>query len=132
MDQTQGLDYGLIAEEVAKIDPNLAIRDGRGHIENVRYNAINAMLLNEFLKEHRKVEAQQTRIEKQAVAIDELNSIVAQQRKGFESELAEERHRIEVLTAGLSKVSASLRPGISAAMLVADDQPGSKRRDGEH
>src|SRR6266496_2247160 len=54
IDKSQALDYGLIAEEVAKIDPQLAVRDGKDHIESVRYNAINAMLLNEFLKEHRK------------------------------------------------------------------------------
>jgi len=46
----------LVAEEVAQVNPNLAIRDGKGQIESVRYRAINAMLLNEFLKEHRKVE----------------------------------------------------------------------------
>ena len=60
IDPSQSLDYGLIAEEVAKIDPNLAIRDRNGQIESVRYSAINAMLLNEFLKEHKKVEEQQT------------------------------------------------------------------------
>jgi len=59
---TQSLDYGLVAEEVAEVDPNLAIRDGKGQIESVRYTAINAMLLNEFLKEHRKVEEQQATI----------------------------------------------------------------------
>jgi len=68
------------------------------------------MLLNEFLKEHRKVETQQTRIEKQAVAINELKSIVALQRKGFDLELAEERQTIKVLTAGLEKVNARLYP----------------------
>ena len=56
VDKTQSLDYGLIAEDVAKVDPNLAIRDGKGQIENVRYNAINAMLLNEFLKAHRRMQ----------------------------------------------------------------------------
>ena len=56
IDTSQSLDYGLVAEDVAAIDPNLAIRDGKGQIEAVRYTAINAMLLNEFLKEHKKVE----------------------------------------------------------------------------
>jgi len=63
IDQSQSLDYGLIAEDVAQIDPNLAIRDGKGQIESVRYQAINAMLLNEFLKEHRKNEEQQRQID---------------------------------------------------------------------
>ena len=45
----------MIAEDVAQVDPNLAIRDGKGQIESVRYSAVNGMLLNEFLKEHKKV-----------------------------------------------------------------------------
>ncbi len=61
IDATQSLDYGLVAEEVAEVDPNLAIRDAKGRIESVRYTAINAMLLNEFLKEHKKVEEQNRR-----------------------------------------------------------------------
>ena len=51
--QPQNLDYGLIAEDVAEIDPKLAIRDGKGQIESVRYIAIYNMMLNEFIKEHR-------------------------------------------------------------------------------
>jgi hypothetical protein len=50
--------FGLIAEEVAKVNPDLVIRDDKGDIYTVRYDAVNAMLLNEFLKEHRKVEDQ--------------------------------------------------------------------------
>src|SRR5260370_34931256 len=53
IDQTQSLDYGLIAEDVAEVDPNLTNRNRDGQIETVRYNAINAMLLNKFMKEHR-------------------------------------------------------------------------------
>ena len=48
--------FGLVAEEVAKVNPNLVTRDAKGDIYTVRYDAVNAMLLNEFLKEHRKVE----------------------------------------------------------------------------
>jgi len=62
IDQSQSLEYGLVAEEVAKVDPSLAIRDKNGQIDSVRYNAINAMLLNEFLKEHRKNEEQEKTI----------------------------------------------------------------------
>ena len=53
------MQFGLVAEEVAEIDPDLVILDKGGKPESVRYEAINAMLLNEFLKEHRKVEKQQ-------------------------------------------------------------------------
>src|SRR6476661_4104666 len=63
VDPSQSLDYGLIAEEVAKVDPNLAIRDRNGQIESVRYSAINAMLLNEFLKEHREVQELKKQVE---------------------------------------------------------------------
>ena len=48
--------FGLIAEEVAQVNPDLIVRDNNGEIYTVRYDAVNAMLLNEFLKEHRKVE----------------------------------------------------------------------------
>jgi septal ring factor EnvC (AmiA/AmiB activator) len=53
----------LIAEEVAEVNPDLVVRDEKGEIYTVRYDAVSAMLLNEFLKEHRKVEEQQTTIE---------------------------------------------------------------------
>ena len=51
---------GLIAEEVAKVNPDLVVRDDNGEIYTVRYDAVNAMLLNEFLKQHRNVAEQQT------------------------------------------------------------------------
>ena len=73
IDPTQSLDYGLVAEDVAKVDPNLANQNRDGQIESVRYNAVNAMLLNEFLKEHRKVQAQQRKIHEQEATIAELS-----------------------------------------------------------
>jgi hypothetical protein len=63
--------FGLIAEEVNKVDPGLVLRDDKNEIYTVRYEAVNAMLLNEFLKQHRKVEEQQ-------VEIDALKEKVAQ------------------------------------------------------
>ena len=76
--------FGLIAEEVAEVNPDLVVRDGKGEILTaVRYEAVNAMLLNEFLKEHRKVEK-------------------------LESKLAEQEKKIEALTYGPSE---SERPG---------------------
>ena len=57
-DDTQALGFGLIAEEVEKVDPALVYRNGKGQVESVRYQMVNAMLLNEFLKEHRKVQEQ--------------------------------------------------------------------------
>jgi hypothetical protein len=63
--------FGLIAEEVNQVDPGLVLRDDKNEIYTVRYEAVNAMLLNEFLKQHRKVEEQQ-------VEIDALKEKVAQ------------------------------------------------------
>ena len=55
--------FGLIAEEVAKVNPDLVVRDKKDEIYTVRYDAVNAMLLNEFLKEHRKVEQLEKQVE---------------------------------------------------------------------
>ena len=99
-DKTNRPEFGLIAEEVAKINPDLVVRDESGEIYTVRYEAVNAMLLNEFLKEHRKVE---------------------QQRKDFEAALAQQQKQIEALTAGLQKVSAQLELSKSAPQTVLND-----------
>jgi hypothetical protein len=79
--------FGLIAEDAEKINPDLIIRDQEGKPYSVRYEQLNAMLLNEFLKEHRKVE---------------------RLTKDFGSKLAEQQKQIAMLTAGLQKVSAQL------------------------
>ena len=57
--------FGLVAEEVEKVNPDLVARDEEGKVNTVRYEAVNAMLLNEFLKEHRKVQD----LEKQVAAL---------------------------------------------------------------
>jgi hypothetical protein len=62
-DKTNRPEFGLIAEEVAKINPDLVVRDESGEIYTVRYEAVNAMLLNEFLKAHRRIEEQDKRID---------------------------------------------------------------------
>src|SRR5262249_34677962 len=91
--------FGLVAEEVEKVNPDLIARDEDGKVMTVRYEAVNAMLLNEFLKEHRKVE---------------------EQRTYFESKLAEQQKQIEVLTAGLQKVTARVESSQPAARVVSD------------
>ena len=101
IDPTQTLDFGLIAEEVAEVNPELAVRDREGKISNYRRDAINAMLLNEFLKGHRKVEAQQSKIESQEATIAQLKSAVAQQQKVMEILTAQ----IKEQTAQIQKVS---------------------------
>jgi hypothetical protein len=62
IDRIQALSFGLIAEEVAEVNPDLIVRGSDGKPETVRYEAVNAMLLNEFLKEHRKVREQEATI----------------------------------------------------------------------
>jgi hypothetical protein len=76
--KTNTAQFGLIAEEVAEVNPELVIRDKEGKPYMVRYDAVNAMLLNEFLKEHRKVQAHEA-------TITELKSTVARQQKGMEA-----------------------------------------------
>jgi hypothetical protein len=98
IDKSQARDYGLIAEEVAKVDPKLAVRDGKGQIESIRYNAITAMLLNDFLKEHKRVEAQQRKIEEQEATIAELKSMAPWEQKGM-----------DVLTAQLKEQATQIR-----------------------
>jgi hypothetical protein len=88
IDPTQSPAFGLIAEEVASVNPELVACNVEGQPESVHYEMINAMLLNEFLKEHRKVEEQQA-------AITELRSVVAQQQAKFQSVIAEQRKEFE-------------------------------------
>ena len=64
-DPTQALGFGLIAEEVEKVDPALVYRNAKGQVESVRYEMVNAMLLNEFLKEHRTVQKLKSTVAKQ-------------------------------------------------------------------
>jgi hypothetical protein len=89
--------FGLVAEEVEKVNRDLVARDEQGKPYTVRYEAVNAMLLNEFLKEHRKVEEQQA-------TISQLESKVSKQ----EANALRQQRQIEALTAGLQKVSAQL------------------------
>jgi trimeric autotransporter adhesin len=92
-DKTCTPQFGLIAEEVAGVDPDLVLRDENGEIYTVRYEAVNAMLLNEFLKEHRKNEKQ-------------------------EATIARLQEQIEALTAGLQKVNAQSDVSNSARQVV--------------
>jgi hypothetical protein len=69
--------FGLVAKEVEKVDPALVARDNQGRIYTVRYEAVNAMLLNEFQKEHRKVESQDTEIQDLKARPEKLEQLVA-------------------------------------------------------
>ena len=77
--------FGLIAEEVAKVNPDLVVRDRKGEIYSVRYEAVNAMLLNEFLKEHRKVEEQKASITQLKSTVAKQEATIAQQQRGMDA-----------------------------------------------
>ena len=108
IDRTATLQFGLVAEDVEKINPDLVVRDENGKVNSVRYDQVNAMLLNEFLKEHRKVR--------------ELEATLARQQNDFQSKLSEQEKQIAALASGLHKVSAELeisRPAPQVASLPA-------------
>jgi len=96
--------YGLIAEQVAEVDPNLVVRDKNGEIYTVRYDAVNAMLLNEFLKEHQALVEETHKVEQQGAMI------------------ARQQEQIDALTAGLHKVSAQLELSKSTPQTVLNSQ----------
>ena len=100
--------FGLVAEEVEKVDPDLVVRDPDGKPYTVRYDAVNAMLLNEFLKQHRKVEEQERIIAQQqkefARSVGGLEATVAQQQK----ETAALAARLKQQEAQIQKVSAQI------------------------
>jgi predicted ribosome quality control (RQC) complex YloA/Tae2 family protein len=89
--------FGLVAEEVAEVNPDLVVHDQNGEIYTVRYEQLNAMLLNEFLTEHK--------------------AFVQEQRKAQELE-----QRIEKLAAGLQKVSAQIELKNTAAQMAANQR----------
>ena len=95
--------FGLIAEDVEKINPDLVVRDKDGNVTTLRYEAINAMLLNEFLKEHRRVEEQVRKLQTQ------------------EARLTEQQKQIEDLTVALQKLSDKVQLA-KAAEVVANDR----------
>ena len=87
--------FGLIAEEVAQVNPDLVVRDENGEVYTVRYEAVNAMLLNEFLKEHRKTEQQETTIAQLKSAVTKQEATIAQQQKEFSAHLKEQDAKIQ-------------------------------------
>jgi hypothetical protein len=107
--------FGLVAEEVAKVNPDLVACDAKGEPYTVRYDAINAMLLNEFIKEHHKVQEQEA-------TIADLRSAIAQQRKDFETAMAQQHKQLQILTASLKEQAAQLQK-VSAQVEVSKRAP---------
>jgi Chaperone of endosialidase len=87
--------FGLVAEEVAKVSPDLVVRDAQNQVFSVRYSAVNAMLLNEFQKQHERVEEQAKTIAEQAAQSE-------QQKK----EIAALRARVDQFAAIAARVEA--------------------------
>jgi len=96
--------FGLVAEQVEKVNPVLVARDGQGKVNTVRYEAVNAMLLNEFLKEHRKVQ--------------ELEAAIAQQQKDF----ARQQKEVKALAASLKEQALQIQK-VSGRLEVSKPAP---------
>jgi len=102
--------FGLVAEQVEKVNPGLVARDEEGKPYTVRYEAVNAMLLNEFLKEHRTVQEQK--------------ATIAQLKKDF----AAQQKQIEALTTGLQKVSVQFELSKPAPQTVVGTSEATEHR----
>jgi hypothetical protein len=108
LDPNAILQFGLVAEQVEKVNPDLVACDADGKPYTVRYEAVNAMLLNEFLKEHRKVAEQEVTIMQLKA---ELQATATRQQK-----------QIESLTSGLQKVNAQLEASKPEQQMVAKSE----------
>ena len=103
----------LVAEDVEKISPDLVVRDEKGVVNTVRYDQVNAMLLNEFLKEHHKVQRQSGMLENQARKIRDQETTIAELKKEMETVvvmLKEQESQIQGVSAqiGMSKPATSV------------------------
>jgi hypothetical protein len=96
--------FGLVAEQVEKVSPDLVARDDQGKVSTVRYEAVNAMLLNEFLKEHRKVQESEAAIARQQ---DEIKALTAS---------------VKVQAAQIRKVSAKLEVSKATPQMAVNNQ----------
>jgi Chaperone of endosialidase len=101
-DKKGGPQFGLIAEEAARVNPDLVVHDKNGQVVAVRYDAVNAMLLNEFLKEHKKVEEQGRKVQQQEITI-------AQQRKDFEATNTELKKEMATIVARFKDQDAKIQ-----------------------
>ena len=108
-DPTQQLGFGLIAEEVEKIDPALVYRNDKGQVESVRYEMVNAMLLNEFLKEHRTIEQLRYDAARQETTISELRKDIGVLRTQLKEQAAQ-----------IQRVSARVETNERTSQIVAE------------
>jgi hypothetical protein len=124
--------FGLIAEDAAKVNPDLVSRDRNGEIYSVRYEAVNAMLLNEFLKQHKAFLEEQRKVQERQAAITQLQSTVAQQQKDFPASVEQLTRRLDEQASQIQKVSEQvkvtrfatgrIRDGGQVPQIVSNDQ----------
>jgi uncharacterized coiled-coil protein SlyX len=122
-DKTKTPQFGLIAEEVAQVNPDLVVRDKNGEVYTVRYDAVNAMLLNEFLKEHKKVEELNSKLA-------EHERVIARQQQEFHTTVARQDNEIRALiatvkeqAAQIQKVRAQIEVSRAPLQLTAAESP---------
>jgi Chaperone of endosialidase len=114
--------FGLVAEEVDKVNPDLVVHDKDGKPYSVRYDQVNAMLLNEFLKEHRKVEEQEASIYHLKSTVSKQEATIAQQRTDFETITAQQHKQIEALTASVKEQATQIQR-VSAQIELSKSAP---------
>ena len=107
--------FGLIAEEVAKVNPDLVVRNRNGEIYSVRYEAVNAMLLNEFLKEHKAFTEEQRKVRDQEATI-------AQLKKDFGATIAQLTARLDEQASQIQQVSAQIEASKPAPHVVENNR----------
>jgi trimeric autotransporter adhesin len=107
--------YGLIAEDVAKVNPDLVVYNPEGKPETLQFLSIQGMLLNEFLKEHRRVTEQDRKLQQQ-------EETIAQLKKDFRTTVAELNARLKLQDSKIEKVSAQLEVSKPAPQMVLNNQ----------
>ena len=118
IDPSSTLQFGLVAEEVEKVNPDFVVRDKEGKPYSVRYDQVNAMLLNEFLKAHYKIEEQEATIAQLKAGVAKQEAINTEQRKGMEVLTA----MVKQQAAQIQKVSAQLELNKPAPQTVVNSQ----------
>jgi hypothetical protein len=108
-DKTNTAQFGLVAEEVAEVNPDMVVRDKGGEIYTVRYDAVNAMLLNEFLKEHRKVQEQGATITQLQSTVTKQEAAIANHRKDLEATITGLKKEIETVVARAKEQDAKIQ-----------------------
>ena len=123
MTENAGHNLGLIAEEVAQVDPSLVALDQENKPYSVRYDQVNAMLLNEFLKEHGKVETQRTRIENQDETIARLKAGLEGQQATITSlkcMVEEQKNKMDLLAADMREQDLKIQ---RVSVQIETDRP---------